>query len=255
MHNSESIEDSLILKEASESFIVAYRKTDKYCNSPIRSKYLSQNYLDNYLLIEGICKNMRLNPNLSSLVLCGIRLSMESMNILSETLIKCRSIKEFTMNFCLLDISLVEALMPGLCQNRSIETVNLSCNGLDDRCSYLISKIVSSQGERRDNIVWTYSLRGELPPSNEYKEGLKQIILTHNSFSDVLASELVIALRNDVYMRSVDLRCNMVSERWVVEFAKLLRTNKTLTNVDLRENVGLTTKHHRNIALSLLSNI
>jgi hypothetical protein len=103
--------------------------------------------------------------------------------------------------------------------------------------------------------VWTYSLRGELPPSKDYKEGLKQLILTHNSFSDIIASELVMALRNDVYMRSVDLRCNLVSERWVIEFAKLLRTNRSLTNVDLRENVGLTSKHHRNIALSLLSNI
>jgi hypothetical protein len=144
MQNSEIAEDSMILKEASESFILAYRKTDKNCNSPIRSKYLSQNYLDNYLLVEGICKNMRVNPNLTSLVLCGIRLSMESMNILSETFIKSRTIKEFTLNFCLLDISLIEALMPGLCQNTSIETLNLSCNGLNDKCSYLISKIVSS---------------------------------------------------------------------------------------------------------------
>jgi hypothetical protein len=115
MQNSETIEDSHVLKEASDSFIVAYRKTDKYCNSPIRSKYLSQNYLDNYLLVEGVCKNMIVNANLTTLIFCGIRLSMESMNILSETFTKSRTLKEFTLNFCLLDISLLEALMPGLC--------------------------------------------------------------------------------------------------------------------------------------------
>jgi hypothetical protein len=101
-----------------------------------------------------------------------------------------------------------------------------------------MAKIISAQSERRDNIVWSYSLRGEMPPSNEYKLGLKQLILSYNSFSDILASELVMALRNDVYMRSIDLRSNHISEYWVKEFIKLFDTNMSLTNIDLRENEG-----------------
>lgn len=86
--------------------------------------------------------------------------------------------------------------------------------------------------------MWAYSLRGELPPNNEYKEGLKQFIISHNNFSDILAGELVLALRNDLYLRSVDLKNNNISERWIREFVKLLNTNTSLTNIDLRENDG-----------------
>ena len=92
--------------------------------------------------------------------------------------------------------------MPGLCQNVGLEYVNFSCNGLDDKASYLVSKIISAQCERRDNIVWSYSLRGELPPDDEYKKGLKAINLNYNNFTDVLATEMILALRNDVYFFS-----------------------------------------------------
>ena len=128
--------------------------------------------------------------------------------------------------------------MPGLCQNKSLETLNFACNALDDKSSYLFAKVISAQSERRDAIVWSYSLRGELPPDNEYKIGLKAMVLSHNSFSDILASEVILTLRNDVYIRSIDLQNNEVGSELVGEFVKLLKTNTSLTNIDLRENPG-----------------
>lgn len=104
-------------------------------------------------------------------------------------------------------------------------------------------------------MVWSYSLRGELPPDDEYKLGLKELVLSHNNFSDTTASELVLALRNDLYVRSLDLRNNLVTDRWCLEFVRLMHDNKSLTNVDLRLNPGFTQKMHRELALSLLRNI
>lgn len=66
---------------------------------------------------------------------------------------------------------------------------------------------------------------------------------------------MVLILRNDLYIRSVDLRNNDINEEWVNEFVKLLDTNISLTNVDLRENPGFNTKNHRELALGLLKNI
>jgi hypothetical protein len=115
MSASDNPEDLIALKEASNSYVAEYRKTDKLCNSPIRSKYLSQNCLDNYLFVEGICKNMRITQILTKIAFCGLRLSVDSMNVLNETLIKNKVLKELTFNYCLLDLSLIEALMPCLC--------------------------------------------------------------------------------------------------------------------------------------------
>ncbi|CDW75504.1 UNKNOWN [Stylonychia lemnae] len=255
LSQSEVFDESQALKDASNQYSTENRRIDKLCNSPVRSKYLSQNYLDNYLFVEGICKNLKFSQKLSKIAFCGLRLSIDSMRILSESIIKNKVLKEVVFNFCLLDIPMIEAIMPALCQNTSIETVNFSCNGLEDDTGYLMAKIVSSQSERRDQVVWTYSLRGELPPNDEYKNGLKQLILSHNNFSDILASELILALRNDLYLRSIDLRNNKISPHWVEEFVKLMKSNGSLTNIDLRENPGLTIKLHRKLALGLLRNI
>lgn len=140
---SESVEDSIALREASQKYYDDHKKTDKFCNSPVRSKFLSQNYLDNYLFVEAICKNLQFTQVLAKIVFCGLRLSLDSMQILNETLLKNRVVKELHFNFCLLDAHLLEAIMPCLCQNRNIETLDLSCNALDDKVSYLISKIIS----------------------------------------------------------------------------------------------------------------
>jgi hypothetical protein len=56
-------------------------------------------------------------------------------------------------------------------------------------------------------------------------------------------------------MRSVDLRNNNISGEWVSELVKVMKSNQSLTNLDLRENPGFNTKHHRDLALALLRNI
>jgi len=141
---SELMEDSMVLKEASNNFAEQFKKSDKLCNSPVRSKFLSQNYLENYLFVEGICKNLRITMHLRKIAFCGIRLSLDSMRIISESVLTNKVIKDLSFNYCLLDLSLIEALMPCFCQSRSIETINLSCNGLNDKASYLMAKIISS---------------------------------------------------------------------------------------------------------------
>ena len=112
---SELMEDALTLKDASTSFAVEFRKRDKLCNSPVRSKFLSQNYLDNYIMVEGICKNLAISDRLRHVAFCGIRMSVDSMRVLNETLIVNNLLKKITFNYCLLDLSLIEAIMPGLC--------------------------------------------------------------------------------------------------------------------------------------------
>jgi hypothetical protein len=63
--NSDMYEDSMTLKEASNQFSIDNKRMDRLCNSPVRSKYLSQNYFDNYLFVEGICKNLNISQSLT----------------------------------------------------------------------------------------------------------------------------------------------------------------------------------------------
>ncbi len=66
------------------------------------------------------------------------------------------------------------------------------------------------------------------------------MILSHNNFQEVMAADMVLILSNDIYMRSVDFRNNNMEDHSIREFVKLLEINKSLTNLDLRENEGFT---------------
>lgn len=115
MIKSHNYEDSMALKESMQLYADENRKTDKNCNSPVRSKYLSQNYLDNYLFVEAICKNLLISKALTKITFCGLRLSLDSMCVLNDTILKNKVLKEVTFNFCLLDGTMLEAIMPSFC--------------------------------------------------------------------------------------------------------------------------------------------
>ena len=57
----------------------------------------------------------------------------------------------------------VENITNGLCQNASLILVDFSHNKLSRSIGSLIGKILSTHCEKRNEIVWMYSLRGEYP--------------------------------------------------------------------------------------------
>lgn len=50
-----------------------------------------------------------------------------------------------------------------LCLNSSLILINFSHNKLNRNIGTLIGKIVSSHCEKRNEVLWMHSLRGELP--------------------------------------------------------------------------------------------
>ena len=57
----------------------------------------------------------------------------------------------------------VETLMNSLSQNSSLILLDLSHNKLSKNIGTLIGKIMSNHCEKRNEVVWMHSLRGELP--------------------------------------------------------------------------------------------
>lgn len=87
-----------------------------------------------------------------------------------------------------------------------------------------------------------YGLRGE-KPSNLEEIGLKEFYLHHNQLSDYFIKTLSKTIKNDEYLRVIDLRYNKINEASLKgEFLTCLRNNSALTNVDLRHNKGFTLK-------------
>ena len=83
-------------------------------------------------------------------------------------------------------------------------------NNLGDKYGRMISRIISRHSQRRDQVVWFYSLRNELPPSNEYKKGLMFINLNGNNLSKDSAECISSALYSDQYIRAIYLNNNWI---------------------------------------------
>jgi hypothetical protein len=85
---------------------------------------------------------------------------------------------------------------------------------------------------------------------------MRELILRYNRLGAETIRTLCSFLAGDEYMRVVDLRGNAINEDVVVdEVVPDLKVNKTLTNLDLRENPGYTTKVRKLVALCLLRNL
>lgn len=81
-----------------------------------------------------------------------------------------------------------------------------------------------------------YGLRNEKPLNSEFSKGLFHIDLSNNNLSDMTADAVSFALSNDIYIKSLNLSNNKISEVGCKKFSWVLKTNDTLLNVDLRGN-------------------
>ena len=111
---------------------------------------------------------------------------------------------------------------------------------MDSDTGRFISKIISTQSERRDQIVWACGLRGEVPEGQSHRSGLSKIIIENNGFNDNFLFHLIHALNYDEYIQILSLKNNKISEEGVKECCRLLKSNRSLLSLDLRHNPGYT---------------
>ena len=107
-------------------------------------------------------------------------------------------------------------MIKSLFNHQNISNLDLSNNNLSDKFGNIISKLIIKQAQRRDQIIWSYGLRNENPPSN-YKTGLISINLSGNKLSNESAECLIKVLSSDQYLRAVHLNNNKITN----EFCKL----------------------------------
>lgn len=94
-----------------------------------------------------------------------------------------------------------------------------------------------------------------MPEGDGHRKGLSKIILERNGLGDSFLFHLVHALNYDEYIQSLSLRYNRISEEGVLDCCKLLKANRSIISLDLRNNPGFTMPNQRKLALRLLKNI
>ena len=200
-------------------------------------------------------KNLINSKNILSLSLLSFKIDVNLSKILSKGILDNKSLQYLSINNCVLTVEAFEILLKGVLTHEILRFLDLSNNKLTDNYCPMISRIIQRQAQRRDQIVWSYQLRNELPSDNNYKIGLISLNLHGNYLGTKSAKLISSSLNNDQYIRYIDLSKNLFDNSACKLFVHMMRKNSTLLTVDLRDNLGYDEFINPRIVMKMSKNI
>ena len=206
-------------------------------------------------IIYALAKQISKSKQIISLLLNKLEFNEKYSQILSKSISDNNSLQNFGITNSKLDLNSYEILLESLLNQNVLSFLDLSNNDFGDKYGYMISRIISRHSQRRDQVIWFYSLRNELPPSNEYKKGLMFINLNGNNLSKDSAECISSVLYSDQYIRAIYLNNNKFDNSSCKKFIYMMRKNLAILTIDLRENPGYDEDIHHRLVLKMSKNI
>ena len=206
------------------------------------------------IIFQSISTHLSQSQNLLTLTFYKIIFNEQNSSILSQGFSLNNSLITLNITNCQIPLNSFEIILSGLFRHEKIENINLSNNNLSDKCGNMISRLISHQTQKRDQIIWLASLRNEKPLINS-NSGLLNLNLSNNKLKDLSCDFIINALNSDLYLRKIDLSYNEINKDCCKKFVKMLRKNNSLLNVDLRNNPGYDEEINVRMIMKMSKNI
>ena len=206
-------------------------------------------------IISSLAKHISHSKEIISLSLNSIEFNQKYCEILSKCLTDNNSLQNLSITNTKLSLNSYELLLEGLLSQKNLAFLDLSNNNFTDKYGYFISRIITVHSQRRDQVIWFYSLRNELPPSNDYKKGLMFLNLNNNNLSQDSAEYISNTLYSDQYIRAIYLNNNKFDNSCCKKFIYMMRKNLTILTIDLRDNPGYDDDIHHRLVMKMGKNI
>ena len=206
-------------------------------------------------LIFPLAKHISKSHELISLSFNKLEFNEKYCQSLSKSISSNKSLQNLSITNSKLDLNSYEILLESLLNQNALSFLDLSNNNFGDKYGRMISRIISRHSQRRDQVVWFYSLRNELPSSNEYKKGLMFINLNGNNLSRDSAECISSVLYSDQYIRAIYLNNNKFDNQSCKKFIYMMRKNLSLLTIDLRSNPGYDEDIHHRLVIKMSKNI
>ena len=206
-------------------------------------------------ILMSISRYLSFSDNIISLSLNSITITKESARYLAQGLYDNKTIQGLNINFSIISLESYEILLKSLLKHEMLKYLDLSNNNFSDKYGEMVALIISTQSQRRDQILWASGLRNESPQINESSKGLVSINLRGNKLSSYSAECLSKALSRDQYIRIMDLSENNLDNSACKKFIHMMRKNNILLTVDLRENPGYDEAIYQRMIMKMSKNI
>ena len=208
-----------------------------------------------YRLIICISKHLPLTKSLISFALDGIELNKKYCEYITKGLSKNKSLQFLSITNSKMPLDSYNFLVESLLDHPSLSFLDLSNNNFDDKYGKIINRLIARHMQRRDQIIWSYGLRNEMPLTNDYKKGLISINLNGNNLSSDAAEYISSALYSDQYIRAVYLNNNKMDKSSCKKFIYMMRKNLYILTIDLRGNPGYDNSIHPRLVMKMSKNI
>ena len=183
-------------------------------------------------LFNGISDNIEKSSKIIELGLFGMNLSIKAWTKLGKSL-ETSKITSLFLQKCGISEKELEVLFQSIGSMLKIQILDLSDNNLRDNCGYLLGRIISKQGERRDTIKWEEGLRGCIA---DIPDGLIELYIKNNQIGDYGWEKIMSSLVSDNWLRLIDAKKNGITSSSFIATSDALDHNKTILVMDLREN-------------------
>jgi hypothetical protein len=166
----------------------------------------------------------------------SIKLSGEMWAVLSKGLGYVYCIRSISLIECAISDEILSYFTSSFQYQRELVYLNLRGNFLSEESGFHLSRILSRQEEKRDEIVWAFGLRGGKADSDALDSGVEELILNNNSIGENAVYNICRALYQNTQLRHLDLSDNKLTTRAYQDIISMLHTNRTLLSLDLSSN-------------------
>ena len=206
-------------------------------------------------IIISISNFLSSSKSIISLSINNIELTEKYCDYLSKGIMQNKSLQSIGITNCKILLNPYELLLESLLNHNLLCYLDLSNNNLSDKYEKIISRIIIRQTQRRDQVIWSYGLRNEVPLTNDYKKGLIFLNLNGNNLSKDSADSITNALYSDQYIRAIYLNNNNFDNNSCKKFIYMMRKNLSILTIDLRSNPGYDNYINSRLVLKMSKNI
>uniref|UniRef100_A0A8C6USS0 Centrosomal protein 78 n=1 Tax=Neogobius melanostomus TaxID=47308 RepID=A0A8C6USS0_9GOBI len=207
-----------------------YRSSMKRKIPAIRSKDIV------FKLSKALRDCLSVSPHLKTLQLNGLPLRERDLIALTKGFAKSVSLENLSLANCPISDEGLEVICQSVKYSTSIRTIDFTGCNLTWRGAEHMANIVKHQGMQRHGTAWAESLRYRLPHF-ERMTGLRRVTLNCNTLiGDRGATALANELAEDLWVKAVDLQKCGLSNEGARRLLETLKTNSTLSVLDIRCN-------------------
>ncbi|BFZ26066.1 hypothetical protein BsWGS_29105 [Bradybaena similaris] len=196
----------------------------------IRSKEIT------HRLMKALKDCLLVSPTLSCIELQGLALRHSDLMVLVKGFSKSQTLRHLSLEQCRIGDKGLEALCSGLKNSKFINSVNLSGCSITPSGAEALAGVIKHQGMQRHSEAWQDSLRYRRPDLSRMS-GIRRITANNNPMlGDEGAQVLAEALRDDLWLKAIDLQACGIGNQGARSFLEVLNFNTSLVVLDIRRN-------------------